>query len=194
MKDNVDKGKMTEQNSCVYFRHHSPFLGPATCWQDTHKSSSKSSQKWQGLLDMTGRLLLTTSLICLSSEGWSKKLSGALCILFVCFPVSPPQVVLVTHFSNFPCCCFFNAMHITLLYTSIYLFIIIKCLSSARLVHFYIVLRKKINVKCCWVTVFVCPFSGNRLFPVLPGNGRITQDDLVVGGYFIPKGVRPMET
>lgn len=89
---------------------------------------------------------------------------------------------------------FFNAMHITLLYTSIYFFIIIKCLSSACLVHFYIVLRKNINVKCCWITVFVCPFSGNRLFPVLPGNGRITQDDLVVGGYFIPKGVRPMET
>lgn len=33
--------------------------------------------------------------------------------------------------------------------------------------------------------------SPPRLFPVLPGNGRITQDDLVVGGYFIPKGVRP---
>ncbi|XP_039866652.1 cytochrome P450 27C1 [Simochromis diagramma] len=29
-----------------------------------------------------------------------------------------------------------------------------------------------------------------RLFPVLPGNGRITQDDLVVGGYFIPKGTQ----
>lgn len=29
-----------------------------------------------------------------------------------------------------------------------------------------------------------------RLYPVLPGNGRITQDDLIVGGYFIPKGVR----
>uniref|UniRef100_A0AAZ3Q373 Uncharacterized protein n=1 Tax=Oncorhynchus tshawytscha TaxID=74940 RepID=A0AAZ3Q373_ONCTS len=29
-----------------------------------------------------------------------------------------------------------------------------------------------------------------RMFPVLPGNGRVTQDDLVVGGYFIPKGVR----
>uniref|UniRef100_A0A8C8SJW5 Cytochrome P450 family 27 subfamily C member 1 n=1 Tax=Pelusios castaneus TaxID=367368 RepID=A0A8C8SJW5_9SAUR len=28
-----------------------------------------------------------------------------------------------------------------------------------------------------------------RLFPVLPGNGRVTQEDLVVGGYFIPKGV-----
>uniref|UniRef100_A0AAZ3QHV8 Cytochrome P450 27C1 n=1 Tax=Oncorhynchus tshawytscha TaxID=74940 RepID=A0AAZ3QHV8_ONCTS len=27
-----------------------------------------------------------------------------------------------------------------------------------------------------------------RMFPVLPGNGRVTQDDLVVGGYFIPKG------
>ncbi|XP_044058951.1 cytochrome P450 27C1-like isoform X1 [Siniperca chuatsi] len=27
-----------------------------------------------------------------------------------------------------------------------------------------------------------------RFYPVLPGNGRITQDDLVVGGYFIPKG------
>jgi len=35
---------------------------------------------------------------------------------------------------------------------------------------------------------------GSRLFPVLPGNGRITQDDLVVGGYFIPKGVRRIET
>lgn len=33
-----------------------------------------------------------------------------------------------------------------------------------------------------------------RLFPVLPGNGRITQDDLVVGGYFIPKGVSVMVT
>uniref|UniRef100_A0A3P8WGI7 Cytochrome P450, family 27, subfamily C, polypeptide 1 n=1 Tax=Cynoglossus semilaevis TaxID=244447 RepID=A0A3P8WGI7_CYNSE len=30
----------------------------------------------------------------------------------------------------------------------------------------------------------------SRLFPVLPGNGRITQDDLVVGGYFIPKGTQ----
>ncbi|KAM3624744.1 uncharacterized protein V6R79_000926 [Siganus canaliculatus] len=29
-----------------------------------------------------------------------------------------------------------------------------------------------------------------RLFPVLPGNGRITQGDLVVGGYFIPKGTQ----
>ncbi|XP_059209265.1 cytochrome P450 27C1 isoform X1 [Centropristis striata] len=29
-----------------------------------------------------------------------------------------------------------------------------------------------------------------RLFPVLPGNGRITQDDLVVGEYFIPKGTQ----
>ncbi|XP_019740189.1 cytochrome P450 27C1 isoform X2 [Hippocampus comes] len=29
-----------------------------------------------------------------------------------------------------------------------------------------------------------------RLFPVLPGNGRITQDDLVVGGYYIPKGTQ----
>lgn len=28
-----------------------------------------------------------------------------------------------------------------------------------------------------------------RLYPVLPGNGRITQDNLIVGGYFIPKGV-----
>ncbi|XP_029460995.1 cytochrome P450 27C1 isoform X2 [Rhinatrema bivittatum] len=29
-----------------------------------------------------------------------------------------------------------------------------------------------------------------RLFPVLPGNGRITQDDLVIGGYLIPKGTQ----
>ncbi|KAL7826007.1 hypothetical protein SRHO_G00337450 [Serrasalmus rhombeus] len=29
-----------------------------------------------------------------------------------------------------------------------------------------------------------------RLFPVLPGNGRVTQDDLVLGGYFIPKGTQ----
>lgn len=29
-----------------------------------------------------------------------------------------------------------------------------------------------------------------RLYPVLPGNGRITQEDLVVGGYFIPKGTQ----
>ncbi|KAG5261529.1 hypothetical protein AALO_G00285290 [Alosa alosa] len=29
-----------------------------------------------------------------------------------------------------------------------------------------------------------------RLFPVLPGNGRITQDDLIVGGYFLPKGTQ----
>ncbi|XP_056134713.1 cytochrome P450 27C1 [Lampris incognitus] len=29
-----------------------------------------------------------------------------------------------------------------------------------------------------------------RLFPVLPGNGRITQDDLVLDGYFIPKGTQ----
>ncbi|KAM3917168.1 cytochrome P450 27C1 isoform 2-T2 [Leptodactylus fuscus] len=29
-----------------------------------------------------------------------------------------------------------------------------------------------------------------RLFPVLPGNGRVTQDDMVIGGYFIPKGTQ----
>ncbi|XP_051986679.1 cytochrome P450 27C1-like [Xyrauchen texanus] len=29
-----------------------------------------------------------------------------------------------------------------------------------------------------------------RLFPVLPGNGRVTQDDLIIGGYFIPKGTQ----
>uniref|UniRef100_A0A8C0M9N3 Cytochrome P450 family 27 subfamily C member 1 n=1 Tax=Canis lupus familiaris TaxID=9615 RepID=A0A8C0M9N3_CANLF len=29
-----------------------------------------------------------------------------------------------------------------------------------------------------------------RLFPVLPGNGRVTQEDLVVGGYLIPKGTQ----
>nr|XP_046247033.1 cytochrome P450 27C1 [Scatophagus argus] len=29
-----------------------------------------------------------------------------------------------------------------------------------------------------------------RLFPVLPGNGRITQDDMVVGGYLIPRGTQ----
>ncbi|XP_006636858.3 cytochrome P450 27C1 [Lepisosteus oculatus] len=29
-----------------------------------------------------------------------------------------------------------------------------------------------------------------RLFPVLPGNGRVTQQDLVVGGYHIPKGTQ----
>ncbi|MEE6488788.1 hypothetical protein FKM82_015380 [Ascaphus truei] len=29
-----------------------------------------------------------------------------------------------------------------------------------------------------------------RLFPVLPGNGRVTQDDLVLGGYLIPKGTQ----
>ncbi|KAM4026243.1 cytochrome P450 27C1 isoform 2-T3 [Anomaloglossus baeobatrachus] len=29
-----------------------------------------------------------------------------------------------------------------------------------------------------------------RLFPVLPGNGRVTQDDLVIGGYLIPKGTQ----
>ncbi|XP_006258949.1 cytochrome P450 27C1 isoform X1 [Alligator mississippiensis] len=29
-----------------------------------------------------------------------------------------------------------------------------------------------------------------RLFPVLPGNGRVTQEDLIVGGYLIPKGTQ----
>ncbi|XP_036401029.1 cytochrome P450 27C1-like [Megalops cyprinoides] len=29
-----------------------------------------------------------------------------------------------------------------------------------------------------------------RLFPVLPGNGRITQEDIVLGGYLIPKGTQ----
>ncbi|NXW30172.1 C27C1 protein, partial [Phaetusa simplex] len=29
-----------------------------------------------------------------------------------------------------------------------------------------------------------------RLYPVLPGNGRVTQRDLIVGGYFIPKGTQ----
>nr|XP_058907832.1 cytochrome P450 27C1 isoform X2 [Kogia breviceps] len=28
-----------------------------------------------------------------------------------------------------------------------------------------------------------------RLFPVLPGNGRVTQEDLIVGGYLIPRGL-----
>lgn len=42
--------------------------------------------------------------------------------------------------------------------------------------------------------ILYAPLPGSRLFPVLPGNGRITQDDLVVGGYFIPKGVRLIET
>ncbi|XP_077008022.1 cytochrome P450 27C1 [Tamandua tetradactyla] len=29
-----------------------------------------------------------------------------------------------------------------------------------------------------------------RLFPVLPGNGRVTQEDLVIGGFLIPKGTQ----
>ncbi|XP_068922964.1 cytochrome P450 27C1 isoform X3 [Petaurus breviceps papuanus] len=29
-----------------------------------------------------------------------------------------------------------------------------------------------------------------RLFPVLPGNGRVTQEDLIIGGYLIPKGTQ----
>ncbi|XP_033017514.1 cytochrome P450 27C1 isoform X2 [Lacerta agilis] len=29
-----------------------------------------------------------------------------------------------------------------------------------------------------------------RLYPVLPGNGRVTQKDMVVGGYLIPKGTQ----
>ncbi|XP_072325744.1 cytochrome P450 27C1-like isoform X2 [Scyliorhinus torazame] len=29
-----------------------------------------------------------------------------------------------------------------------------------------------------------------RLFPVLPGNGRVTQEDMIVGGYFIPSGTQ----
>uniref|UniRef100_H3B3V3 Cytochrome P450 family 27 subfamily C member 1 n=1 Tax=Latimeria chalumnae TaxID=7897 RepID=H3B3V3_LATCH len=29
-----------------------------------------------------------------------------------------------------------------------------------------------------------------RLFPVLPGNGRVTQEDMVIGGYLIPKGTQ----
>ncbi|XP_056315501.1 cytochrome P450 27C1 [Danio aesculapii] len=29
-----------------------------------------------------------------------------------------------------------------------------------------------------------------RLFPVLPGNGRVTHDDLIIGGYLIPKGTQ----
>ncbi|XP_068103211.1 cytochrome P450 27C1 isoform X2 [Hyperolius riggenbachi] len=29
-----------------------------------------------------------------------------------------------------------------------------------------------------------------RLFPVLPGNGRVTHDDMVLGGYLIPKGTQ----
>ncbi|XP_062974733.1 cytochrome P450 27C1 [Elgaria multicarinata webbii] len=29
-----------------------------------------------------------------------------------------------------------------------------------------------------------------RLFPVLPGNGRVTQKDMIVGGYMIPKGTQ----
>ncbi|XP_061468962.1 cytochrome P450 27C1 isoform X3 [Rhineura floridana] len=29
-----------------------------------------------------------------------------------------------------------------------------------------------------------------RLFPVLPGNGRVTQKDMIVGGYLIPKGTQ----
>ncbi|XP_053258837.1 cytochrome P450 27C1 isoform X2 [Podarcis raffonei] len=29
-----------------------------------------------------------------------------------------------------------------------------------------------------------------RLYPVLPGNGRVTQKDMIVGGYLIPKGTQ----
>ncbi|XP_069472894.1 cytochrome P450 27C1 isoform X2 [Ambystoma mexicanum] len=29
-----------------------------------------------------------------------------------------------------------------------------------------------------------------RLFPVLPGNGRVTQEDMVIGGYLVPKGTQ----
>ncbi|XP_075367890.1 cytochrome P450 27C1 isoform X2 [Mycteria americana] len=29
-----------------------------------------------------------------------------------------------------------------------------------------------------------------RLYPVLPGNGRVTQKDLIIGGYLIPKGTQ----
>uniref|UniRef100_A0A8D2JI78 Cytochrome P450 family 27 subfamily C member 1 n=1 Tax=Varanus komodoensis TaxID=61221 RepID=A0A8D2JI78_VARKO len=29
-----------------------------------------------------------------------------------------------------------------------------------------------------------------RLFPVLPGNGRVTQKDMILGGYLIPKGTQ----
>ncbi|NXX83312.1 C27C1 protein, partial [Urocolius indicus] len=32
--------------------------------------------------------------------------------------------------------------------------------------------------------------SVSRLYPVLPGNGRVTQKDLIVGGYLIPKGTQ----
>ncbi|XP_020367664.2 cytochrome P450 27C1 [Rhincodon typus] len=32
-----------------------------------------------------------------------------------------------------------------------------------------------------------------RLFPVLPGNGRVTQEDMIVGGYFIPSGALPTD-
>lgn len=48
------------------------------------------------------------------------------------------------------------------------------------------------KVSCIvWLNSGLCvSLLGSRLFPVLPGNGRITQDDLVVGEYFIPKGVR----
>lgn len=43
-------------------------------------------------------------------------------------------------------------------------------------------------------TPFWSPLALSRLFPVLPGNGRVTQEDLVVGGYLIPRGVSLVDT
>lgn len=43
-------------------------------------------------------------------------------------------------------------------------------------------------------TPFWPPLALCRLFPVLPGNGRVTQEDLIVGGYLIPRGVSLLDT
>ncbi|KAK2853864.1 hypothetical protein Q5P01_006525 [Channa striata] len=41
-----------------------------------------------------------------------------------------------------------------------------------------------------WATYIGLVKETLRFFPVLPGNGRVTQDDLILGGYFIPKGTQ----
>lgn len=77
----------------IYFSHHfpaprhlSPCHGPPTCWRVTLKCSSKSMRRWQGLWDREWSPRLTMSLVCLSSEAWSKRHSGTDGMNLSCLP------------------------------------------------------------------------------------------------------------
>lgn len=101
-------------------------------------------------------------------------------------PPSTPPVFLISvcerwqpEWKGVQYCTVFTLAHV---FSSVYPQVFWEWVSLKSRVEFVLLLNKTLCVSR----------PGSRLFPVLPGNGRITQDDLVVGGYFIPKGVRPI--